>query len=258
VATQLPVAPTDVEYGNGRFVAIGAHVELGAGTAVTSAYAYVSEDGRDWTEVRLPDGLLAMYLAFGDGVFVAPGNGTFLRSTDGLTWSPMDAPAPRVNGGLEFAAGVFVTLGGGGFAYTDGAWQPIEVGPPEYDPFDLRVVNGAFVGRTIARSERHDDNIPDLWGSVSSSDGLTWTVEEQDLTEPPPLVVIDADAVCVAFSDPEVMSGPDCDTLEVTYADRGFRPEDALHVDGLYLVGGIEGILSSRDGMTWTTSLGSE
>lgn len=72
----------------------------------------------------------------------------------------------------------------------------------------------------------------------------------------PPLTVIEDDAVCIAFGEGTVYTGPDCASLEVADTPSRFTPTCALHAAGLYLVGGeAGGILSSPDGTSWTKAL---
>ena len=137
----------------------------------------------------------------------------------------------------------------------EGTSTPLDLG--DYELFDLRAVDDAFVGVIIDRppAQQHDTT-PSRWGSVSSPDAVTWTVEQEGLTTPPPQVVLKEGSLCIAFGYTEVLSGEDCDSLEVTYTDGELRPLQVLHAGDVYLVSGMHGILSSRDGMSWSVSLG--
>jgi hypothetical protein len=253
-----PNMPADaVAFGNGRFVALATGF-LGT-SLIPFARAFESTDGLAWTGTDLPDPLPLGDIAFGDGMFVVVGKGTLIQSTDGLAWAPFGPPL-----GSAFAGGTGVVFSGAHFVVWSGDsssvlasggsdWQSVDLpGAPYYRMGDLRVVNGAFVGRTVNDCCYGEDPAAVRWGLVSSGDGLTWAALQQGLTTYPPLTVIDSGTACVAFQGGNLMSGPTCDALAVGFSDGNFMPRQALYAAGVYVVTGDGGILSSPDGLVWT------
>ena len=92
--------------GNGRFVAVGHRNSTG----MTS----VSTDGIKWTEPSLNGNRLGR-VAFGNGVFVAVGDGgRVATSTDGQVWTDITLGSANRQM-IAFSNGVFVTTEAGGF-----------------------------------------------------------------------------------------------------------------------------------------------
>jgi hypothetical protein len=111
VASGLDTAPSDIEFGNGHFVALARRVDsLGV---VMTLRSYVSDDdGALWTEHELPESIsdIGAGLAFGNGLFVAPGLEGHLSSPDGKIWRDYGpGVADAWSGGVEFAAGRFLS-----------------------------------------------------------------------------------------------------------------------------------------------------
>ena len=204
-----------VAYGAGRFVAVSwSDGNDGRGVIVHSP------DGRSW-EMASEQATRLVDVAFGDGRFVAVGEGGFIvHSTDGRSWQV--ARAPDRPGELTSSRLVHVTYGNGRFVAvgwrkdgddfsgfivhsTDGrSWQ--ETGTVPDDPLN-GVAFGA--GRFVAVS----------WiGPIfHSTDGSSWQE-----------------------TDAESTSG---DLSAVSYSPEGF-----------YAVGAEGRIVHSTDGRSWQTS----
>lgn len=77
VAENLAGVLSEVEHGNGRYVAVG------YGGVITQ-----SADGKAWTPATVPGARRNLYsVAYGGGLFVVVGsNGTLLTSPDGVAW----------------------------------------------------------------------------------------------------------------------------------------------------------------------------
>jgi hypothetical protein len=100
VGTTLPFAAVwnDVEYGNGRFVAVG-----------DSVNAITSTDGVNWAVIRMPATLNWTSIAFGNGTWVAVGGPSAVSaiSSDGINWTKVTLP--------KSASWTSVTYGNGQF-----------------------------------------------------------------------------------------------------------------------------------------------
>jgi len=249
--------PHDVKFGNGKFVAL-ANVIADGGAHPPNAL--ISDDGRAWTTTgELPDRIVAERIAFGAGTFVTAGSQSHLRSTDGVTWTAFGpAASSSFAGTVDFAAGHFLSWTRGEKAvsvYDGSTWSSGMLSTTSYAFDDLRVVNDRFVAVSI-----HDCCVGEVpsairWGTASSADGSTWTVDQTELTVRPPQIVHDSGTVCIAFRDFDLLSGPTCDSLVVTFHDNNLRPEAFLSADGVFVVSGMAGILSSSDGRVWTKRL---
>lgn len=107
----------DVDYGGGRFVAVG---EEGA--------IVRSDQGTTWVNVTSPTTTTLNAVTYGGGRYVAVGQqGTVLTSTDGATWTSQ-TPATTVNlRGVAYGNGFYVAVGDSGRIQSspDGAdWTP--------------------------------------------------------------------------------------------------------------------------------------
>ena len=103
------VGLNEVTFGNGLFVAAAANG--------SSAYGRSSDGGATWTTGSLPKGIAG--LAFGQGRFVAVGDGVVLDSSDGTSWSTTSVAG--IGGHVAFGNGTFVAVddGSGTFVSTD-------------------------------------------------------------------------------------------------------------------------------------------
>jgi hypothetical protein len=97
----------DVSFGNGRFVA-----STNGGGGV-----FGSDNGEDW---ELIDGIAppgGVFMEFGNGVFVANGQGQALwTSSDGIEFTPQ-TPIGIIGAPPRFAGGRFISLGSVGFNF---------------------------------------------------------------------------------------------------------------------------------------------
>jgi hypothetical protein len=96
-----------VTYGVNGFVAVGYDYETLGGVILTSA------DGSAWT-VRTPGATAPlMAAAYGNGVFVAVGEGgAILSSPDGITWTARTSGMTRGNlWGAAYGNGIFAAVG---------------------------------------------------------------------------------------------------------------------------------------------------
>lgn len=256
VAGGLSGQPHDVKFGNGKFVAIATAF---SDSGPSPPKALVSDDGRTWTTNDLPQQLVAQRIAFGAGTFVTAAERSHLRSTDGMTWTEFGPAALSYFAStVDFGAGHFVSWTKWEKdvdVYDGNEWSSSTLSSTNYALNDLRVVNDRFVGVTRYDCCLGEQPSAIRWGLVSSADGSTWAVEQTELTVPPPQIVYDSATLCIAFRDFDLLSGPTCSSLAVTYHDNNLMPEAFLSVGGVFVVSGMAGILSSSDGRVWTKRL---
>lgn len=100
----------DVVFGGGRFLAI------------TSGAFHRSVDGIHWEVEPYGSAFAPLHLAYGNGTFVAVGNGgTALVSEDGEVWAVGRLPAEKWVHGLAFGDGLFAAVSeDGAFTSSDG------------------------------------------------------------------------------------------------------------------------------------------
>lgn len=106
-----------VAAGNGRFVAVGD--EFGEGCSTSST------DGVTWSPIATGGAVFATVM-FGNGVFVAMGDGRCATSADGLTWDTCDANAPMTRT-MFFANGRFIAFGPDGIQHSEDGrnWETV-------------------------------------------------------------------------------------------------------------------------------------
>jgi hypothetical protein len=155
---------TAIAFGNGLFVALASgDVQVGVGGEILT-----SADGVNWNRNSqvLPglDCYPCSAIAYGDGRFVAVGNGTILSSHDGTNWARQETGDSL--GQIAYGNGKFVLLG----SRSDGSnivklfdgvsW--VELPPGAEQPVDDGLVygNGQFLGV--------NGNV------ITSADGATW------------------------------------------------------------------------------------
>lgn len=241
-----PYSLGGLAFGNGRFV-------MAAGIGVEKR-TLVSEDGLNWHE--FPDqGPLGGSIAFGNRVFVTPGVQRILRSTDGETWEGFETGADDSD--VAFAAGSFYKWGSEvrslSVSATGEEWASAAL-PAEVMPgVQLNHAFGSKDGLVGWTGGAGYDDAPGGFGTLEPSGG-SWSYTT-GLRQQALLPVIVTDDACVAMAPDAVRfaSGPRCDLLhELGLAVAG---ETALVEDGIYLVAGMFGILTSQDGQFWTHTL---
>jgi hypothetical protein len=177
---------TDVEFGDGRFVAVGTDV-LGTDTEQPSVIA-TSSDGDTWELIALPDVPYLTAVAFGNGRWVAvgggeeyggPGTTSVIVSDDGVTWRDATAgPDDAFLYNVLFAEDRFVamTLGIRLFESADGdTWTELANSP---SATSLQYVGGMFFSDSGGLSESADlvtwtdvTTADELHGVIAASDG---------------------------------------------------------------------------------------
>jgi hypothetical protein len=157
VAPSEPASALGVAYGDGRFVAVGAH---GA--------AWVSQDGHTWVQNQTGSTEDLNDVAYGAGVFVAVGAlGRIMTSPDGLAWQ---SPPSYFFGNLTsvlYAKGTFLAVGSDssvGLVSTDGLnWRSTDL-KVNILAYDVPVASFAL-GKFLVSSSS---------GLLVSEDARTW------------------------------------------------------------------------------------
>jgi hypothetical protein len=158
-----------IEFGNGRFVAIGASGPSNAGIGWCGA----TEDGVQWTQTKVSDEHVPHAIAFGNGRFVIAGNhGLRQSSRDGQTWEHRTlGAADETLLDLIWTGSEFIATGNrGAYASADGeTWQRRELRSPS------RLVFGAgrYVGCSAGRFSHSTDGI--RWTPVDTQHKLSIT-----------------------------------------------------------------------------------
>jgi hypothetical protein len=105
-----PWLVTDVTFGNGIFIAVGA-------TGNQTGTVLRSTDGINWTSNSIGASRLSA-CAFGNGRFVAADNLKLFSSSDGIQWTSNSLAVFQVLNGVDFVDDRFVALGATGFTLT--------------------------------------------------------------------------------------------------------------------------------------------
>jgi hypothetical protein len=224
-----------IGYGNGRFIAVGQRTNQTA--------MLISNDGRTWIpQIRASTNSLSA-ICYGNGLYVAAGNGIVLTSSDCQSWAAQPANITNTIWSLAFGNGRFVALGDAGalFSSEDGTnWISCLTGLRN----ELKGIvygGGKFVAVGAA-------------GMVlDSSDGQGWQSQASGTL---------ADLACIAAGDGIYAVGASTgDTLSSTDGVSWLRhttvSTNALNSmcfgRGLFVAVGKRGtILSSTNGTSWT------
>lgn len=158
-----------VAYGNGVFVAVG----TASGNGATNVFA-ISKDGKNWSQVVVPQAALWTAVAYGAGLFCAFGNGSgttyLLTSPDGINWTARAAPGFAPNAGcVVWNGSVFAGIqsgNGNAFSSPDGIIWTARTLPGATAWSGLAWCAGAAKFVAIASASNQ---------SATSPDGITWT-----------------------------------------------------------------------------------
>ena len=233
-----------------------------------------SSDGLTWQTTHIPtDHAIpsASHVAYGNGLFMATTSAGAWSSGNATEWAASDSP-PDGLVGIVFGGGRFVLWSkrpgrgdrGPNVASSDGIspWQGGNLSPAIGDGFysftiqSMRFTNGKFqaTGRVSCCYGELPGN--DSWEVKESTDGVLWTTTATGLAADPPYVLLESASRCLGIGNqrsgaPRVLSGPNCEALERASATYDFIPQDVLTFDQKYVFGGIDGIVSTVDGVSW-------
>ena len=171
------VSWTDITYGAGLYVAVGAGEPL---FGETLQHITTSPDGITWTT---PDTIAESLfgVCYGDGQFVAVGLGEgagtpcAANSPDGFSWTEQGTFGDRNWVGVAYGAGIFVAVAhdsvGSIMTSTDGATWTLVTVPDAVNCNRVRFIGSLFIATC--------DDYPtsDNKCVLTSPDGLTWTTQ---------------------------------------------------------------------------------
>jgi uncharacterized repeat protein (TIGR02543 family) len=246
-----------IAYGNGVFVVVGYSMWSGtpfSGNACCRTYDFpatncsksiilTSHDGISWTENNSSTNLTNCSLAgvtFGDGIFVAVGNGPTLTSSDGITWTESDSLG-NFNS-VTYLDGTFVVVGNSGVILTssDGInWtsKSLDTG---YSLYGISYGNDTFVtvgGYSII---------------FTSPDAQNWTNRTLWITQY--VTYVNGTFIVIAVGGSSILSSPD----GVIWTRKDFGISGSLrgitYGNGTFVAVGDGIILTSTDGVNWTRS----
>jgi len=155
---------TKVIYADGQFVAIA------GGTTVSTAVG-TSDNGVEWTFSTLPASARWKSIAYGNGNYIAVGDGVSAISTDGISWALAGAPSLSYTG-VAYGDGVWIAVASGGDTAVkstdDGdTWTTITL-PSGSDWSAITYGKGKFVAIAESASSNTES-------AYSADGGDTWT-----------------------------------------------------------------------------------
>lgn len=232
-----------VSYGSNLFVAAGA-----AGTIVTSP------DGSGWMSRTSGTESWLRGVAYGNKGFVAVGDGgTILTSPDGITWTKCNSGTTNDLAGIGFGDNQFVAVGGTGGILTssNGVTWTNAISSTENDLQRVVWGNNRFVA------------VGNAGAIVTSLDGVTWSVSNSGTTNSLSDIAYGNNqfvAVARAWDGADVLTSPDgliwTNRPSGARSPLGGNPLSAIAYGNDLFVAHVAGygpVLTSRDGVTWTT-----
>ncbi len=227
----------DVAQGNGRFVAVGE-----GGTILSST------NGVNWTAHRLRTAVPISGIAFGNGLFVAVGDGNVLTSIDGVEWTPRVARVDLLLSSVAFGNGRFVVAGLDTIlTSTDGlTWTEANLTFNVAREFrDVTFGGGLFVA--VGQGYGY---YPAIWTSV---DGVQWSpISDGPRNELESVAYGNGQFVAVG-DEGDIYTSPDGAFWIGRNSTVSSRLLGVTFGNNRYVVVGTRGrILSSPNGITWT------
>jgi len=208
-----------VTYGNGIFVAVGYRPESRHGTPET--IILTSPDGIQWTSRTSGLNFILNGVTYGNSTFLAVGpNGAIITSPDGVTWTSRNSGITNDLFAVTYGNGTFIAVGNAGtiITSTDGtSWTSRESGIARAS------LNGVSCNKDTFVIVGYSVNIYSIFSAIlTSHDGTTWEAGNSEITN-------------------DYLNG-------VAYGNGFFV---AVGYDHTLLAT----ILTSPDGLEWTTSL---
>ena len=237
-----------VGYGNGLFVAVTG--------ASTGPQIMISQNGTNWTvETATSTGLTAVTygMANGTGIYVAVGTNQVFTSPDGITWTARTAAAANAWSAITFGNGLFVAVASSGsgnrvMTSPDGITWTARTSAANNSWDGISYGNGKFVAVAISGTGNR---------IMTSSDGITWTLPTYPAGG-------ETNYYSVAYGNGIFVAMGSAATSMISSDGVTWTQEtqtSAVWVgvafgDGLFFAvsqGGGTEIISSTDGITWTT-----
>lgn len=229
-------AGSDIAYGNGRYVSVGAW----------PGYIMTSTDGVTWTNQSLPGTMDDPEgVTFGNNLFVmtaASGTNRIATSPDGITWTARTAPWSGL-GIIEFGNGMFVATG----------WDGNIVSSPDGINWTLQSATGNDWrdviyggGKWVIIGSPPSGNV------ATSNDGITWTI--QTGTNPPYTRLAYGDGVYVGTKNGGAAYSSDGITWTDVTLSAGEWNRVVYTSTGKFIAVNYSNseMAASEDGITWT------
>ena len=271
-----------IAYGNGTFVAVGAHGTIAAST--NTAKGNSNNEGTSWTVGSSGTTQDLSIVAYGNGTFVAMGTDLVLTSPDGITWTNQTFDIPASCTKLRFDGGKFVAVGKDGVMLTspDGiAWTTVIPATP--GPIGTPVTNGSVIVATesiqgavltspdgVRWTARYLPNKEHLgiltYGKglfvgigkddadsrvvMTSADGITWARHDLGFSDWVMDIAFGNNAFVIVTGGSTIYTSTDAATwIPGSLSDR---PASVTFKDGNFLAVGSHTVYSSPDGFNWS------
>ncbi|MSW46666.1 MAG: hypothetical protein F2837_12115, partial [Actinobacteria bacterium] len=232
---------SSVTYGNGLFVAVS--YMTGTKRVMTSP------DGIAWTQHSVPENNFWYSVTYGNGLFVAvssDGTRRVMTSPDGVIWTARSAPADAWTS-VTYANGQFVAVSQSGTAMTspDGLIWTVHAAVTN-NWWSVTYGNGLFVAVSFNGTNR----------VMTSPDGVTWTARSAPEAKGWRSVTFGNGLfVATAIDSNKPMTSIDGINWTMGSAPgRWYEGYNALtYGNGLFVATGQNLVITSTDGVTWTT-----
>lgn len=269
-----------------RPIELTAGIKFNSSLKITATPVDTYSNPNSWNLANLPTSSLSK-VAFGNGLYVAVGSGSFATSTDGITWTTRTSPSGLGHQGITFGSGLFVTVVGNGttstsiYTSTDGitwtartspstGYQGVFFGNSLFVAFGSSIVStstdgitwtsrtaaGAWVGCSYGASKFV--LVSNGTAAAYSTDGATWTVTTNGISGGSGAVVF-GNGIFAAVGGGGTnyaSSSTDGITWTVRGAANSLSWQNVQFGNGQFIATAESGtgnrIMSSTNGITWT------
>jgi hypothetical protein len=266
ITNTTQMGPTDVAFGDGRFVALCRSFPASA--------ALVSSNGADWAAYPIEDAYTLNAITYANGLFIAVGRNyefisdtqetRILTSPDGINWTKQALPImaspyqPALNG-IIFGGGQFLAVGEYD-SYNDGG--PLLLSSPDgtnwtqrYYPEVVGLGAVLYANDSFAAMGGFWDG--ERWnpGTITSSDGIHWRSQPISGVSGTTAIGWGAGTFVVLGGYGEILTSSDGDHW--TNHLQGFYGE-ALSINAvvsstnIVVAATLNGMLTSSNGLDWT------
>ena len=219
--------------------------------ASKSDKAAYSEDGINWTEIKMPSVADRWSVCYGNGMFIAIDSGWDVRSDkvayseDGINWKATSLPNKEYWSSFRYGNGKFVTIASNKAAYSlDGiTWTAITI--PNGAWKNICFGNGKFV--TISWKEK----------AAYSEDGINWKAVKLPFwyRQWDDLCYGNGKFVAVAYYSGEAIYSKDgSEWFEIPSFDKVSWGYSFCYAKGKFVTANTYEVIYSEDGINWKTA----